>query len=58
MKAETAVAALGAALNEIERGEGHERIRTQAELDARKGDRALEKSTAKCNEINAARAVA
>ena len=52
------MAALGAALNEIERGEGHERIRTQAELDARKGDRALEKSTAKCNEINAARAVA
>ena len=37
----------------LNQSEGHERIRTQAELDARKGDRALEKSTAKRNEINA-----
>ena len=42
----------------LNQSEGHERIRTQAELDARKGDRALEKSTAKRNEINASRAVA
>ena len=37
----------------LNQSEGHERIRTQAELDARKGDRALEKSTAKRNEVNA-----
>ena len=37
----------------LNQSEGHERIITQAELDARKGDRALEKSTAKRNEINA-----
>ena len=38
----------------LNQSEGHERIRTQAELDARKGDKALEKSTAKRNEVNAA----
>ena len=37
----------------LNQSEGHERIITQAELDARKGDRVLEKSTAKRNEINA-----
>ena len=38
----------------LNQSEGHGRIRTQAELDARKGDKALEKSTAKRNEVNAA----
>ncbi|MBP5791451.1 MAG: hypothetical protein J6W80_04255, partial [Kiritimatiellae bacterium] len=38
----------------LNQSEGHERIRTQAELDARKGDRALEKSTAKRDAVNAA----
>ena len=37
----------------LNQSEGHERIITQAELDARKSDKALEKSTAKRNEINA-----
>ena len=37
----------------LNQSEGHERIRTQAELDARKSDKALEKSTAKRNEVNA-----
>ena len=37
----------------LNQSEGHERIRTQVEMDARKGDRALERSTAKRNEINA-----
>ena len=37
----------------LNQSEGHERIITQAELDARKSDKALEKSTTKRNEINA-----